>query len=58
MHSGEKALDPTEDIWIRIWNEAWASLHSSMGFKAQCLIQGYLKRTVSIILCQRSQSYK
>lgn len=58
MHSGEKALDPTEDIWIRMWNKAWASLHSPMGFKAQCLIQGYLKRTVSIILCQRSQSYK
>lgn len=33
MHSEEKALDPTEEIWIRMWNKAWASLHSPTGFK-------------------------
>lgn len=58
MHSVEKALGPTEDVWIRMWNKDWANLHGHRGFKAHCLIQGYLKRIISIIQCKQSQSYK
>lgn len=47
-----------ENIWIRTWNKARTSLHSHRGFKAQCLLQDYLKRIVSTAQCQQSQSYK